>query len=268
MDAGTILFPAFIFCLLLIASHTYLGLHVLARGIIFVDLALAQIAALGASVAFLVGGEAHGVDARIYAFSATLIAAFGFALLRKLPDKTTREVVIGSVYVVSTALSVLLLSRSVQGLEELKALLNGSVLWVRWDEIGLVAAAYGLVLLAHYVFRDRFLSLSFGRPADRASFIWEFAFFLSFAVVITLAVNVAGVLLVFAFLIIPAFSASLLSAGFASRLAWGIAAGVVGSVAGLALAYVADLPVGAAIVSVLGLLPVAAAILKRLGVSR
>ena len=255
MDAGTILLPAFVFSLLLIVTHTYFGLHVLARGIIFIDLALAQIAALGASVAFLVGEDAHGATARLYAFAATLLAAAGFAALRRLPDKTTREVVIGSVYVVATALSVLVLSRSVQGMEQLKALLNGSILWVQWDEIALVAGVYAAVLLAHTALRARFRALSFEENGGRNTFLWEFVFFATFALVITFAVHVAGILVVFAFLIIPAFAATLLASGFAARLVWGWGLGVVGSVAGLSLAYTADLPVGATVVSVLGVIP-------------
>ena len=263
MDAGTILLPAFVFSLLLILTHVYFGLHVLARGIIFIDLALAQIAALGASVAFLVGEDAHGATARLYAFAATLIAAVGFAALRRLPDKTTREVVIGSVYVVATALSVLVLSRSVQGMEELKSLLNGSILWVQWDEIALVAGVYGAVLLAHALLRGWFQPLSFQENEAPGAFVWEFVFFATFAVVITFAVHVAGILVVFAFLIIPAFSATLLAPGFRARLLWGWGLGVVGSLAGLSLAYAGDLPVGATVVSVLGAIPIAAAFASR-----
>lgn len=261
MEAGAILLPAFAFSVLVILTHTYLGLHVLARGIIFIDLALAQIAALGASVAFLRGGDAHDLGARLYGLAATLLAAVGFALLRRLPDKTVREVVIGSVYVVATALSVLVLSRSVQGMEELKTLLNGSILWVQWDEVMLVGAVYGVILALHAVFHRRFQALSCsGGENRRALFLWELGFFASFAVVITLAVNVAGILVVFAFLIIPAFAASIVAEGFARRLLYGWGLGLAGSVAGLALAYLGDLPVGATIVSVVGILPVAAAL--------
>ena len=141
MEAWLILFPALVMCGLMILSHTYLGLHVLARGIIFVDLALAQVAALGISVAFLMGEEPHGLAAQLYAFAATLTVAFAFAGLRRIPGKTTREVIIGCVYVVATALSIVILSRSSQGMEELKSLFNGNILWVRWQEIAMVAIA-------------------------------------------------------------------------------------------------------------------------------
>jgi zinc/manganese transport system permease protein len=161
MDAWLILLPAFTLSVLLVFTHTYLGLHVLARGIIFVDLALAQVAALGASVAFLLGQDPHGLGAQLYALAATLAAAFGFAKLRRLPDKTTREVVIGCVYVVATALSIVVLSRSAAGMEELKALLNGSILWVRWQEIALVAVIYVALAGFHMGFWRHFRALSF-----------------------------------------------------------------------------------------------------------
>lgn len=263
MDAWLILLPAFVLSALMIFTHTYLGLHVLARGVIFVDLALAQVAALGVSIAFLLGEEAHGVHAQMYAFAATLIVAFAFAGLRRVPGKTTREVIIGCVYVVATALTIVILSRSSQGMEELKSLFNGNILWVRWQEITVVAVAYGALAALHVVYRQRFLALSFGTTDSRQpGFLWEFLFFASFAIVITLAVNVAGVLLVFAFLIIPAFSASILTATLGKRLLIGWIFGVLGSMAGLWLSFSADLPVGATVVSVLGVLPIIAIALK------
>ena len=259
MDPWLILLPAFIMSALMILSHTYLGLHVLARGIIFVDLALAQVAALGMSLAFLMGEDPHGLSAQLYAFAATLTVAFAFAGLRRVSGKTTREIIIGCVYVVATALSIVILSRSSQGMEELKSLFNGNILWVRWQDIAVVAGVTALLALLHLVYRKRFYALSFAaQDIGRAGFLWEFLFFASFAVVITLAVNIAGVLLVFAFLIIPAFSASLVVRSLAGRLLLGWGLGLLGAVAGLWLSFVADLPVGATVVSVIGLLPLLA----------
>ncbi len=259
MDPWLILLPAFVMSALMILSHTYLGLHVLARGIIFVDLALAQVAALGMSLAFLMGEEPHGLTAQLYAFAATLTVAFAFAGLRRVSGKTTREVIIGCVYVVATALSIVILSRSSQGMEELKSLFNGNILWVRWQEIAVVAGVTALLALLHLVYRKRFYALSFAaQDTQRPGFVWEFLFFASFAVVITFAVNIAGVLLVFAFLIIPAFSASLVVGSLSARLLLGWGLGLLGAVAGLWLSFAADLPVGATVVSVVGLLPLLA----------
>ncbi len=260
MDTLVFLLPAAALSVLMALSHAWFGLHVLARGIVFVDLALAQVAALGVSVAFLMGEDAHGGIARLYALGAALLASLGFSLLRRLPDKTTREVAIGCVYVVATALFILILSRSAPGMDELKALLTGNILWVRWREVAEVAAAYALLALPLAFFRRRFERLSADK--GRGAFLWEFAFFASFAVAITLAVHLAGVLLVFAFLIIPAFSAALLVERLLARLllAWALA--LAGAAAGLMLSLVADLPTGPTLVAVLGLLPVAAAIAR------
>jgi len=259
MEPWLILLPAFAMSALIILSHTYLGLHVLARGIIFVDLALAQVAALGMSFAFLMGEEPHGLNAQLYAFGATLTAAFAFAGLRRIPGKTNREIIIGCVYVVATALSIVILSRSSQGMEELKSLFNGNILWVRWQEISVLAGIYFALAVFHLIYRKRFYALSFSTEEKRLpGFLWEFMFFASFAIVITLAVNVAGVLLVFAFLIIPAFSASLVANSLMGRLVLGWCLGLFGAVVGLWLSFNADLPVGATVVSVLGLLPLVA----------
>lgn len=265
MSAWTLLAPALAVSVLMLIAHTYLGLHVLARGIIFVDLALAQIAVLGVSLAFLAGYDTHSVHAHAFAFGSALIAGGGFALLRRIPDKVTREVAIGCTYVVATALSVVILSRSVQGVEELKSMLNGNILFVRWSEVGVLAAAYTVLALLHTVFFRRFHALSF-TPArgGRALFFWEFLFFASFALVITLGVDLAGVLLVFAYLIIPAFSASLLTDAFRRRLPIGVLLGLAGSALGLWLSFLVDLPTGPTVVAVLGLLPVMAALARPL----
>lgn len=261
MNTWTLLAPALTLSVLMLIAHTYLGLHVLARGIIFVDLALAQVAVLGMSLAFVAGYDTHSVYAHAFAFGSALIAAGGFALLRRIADKVTREVVIGCAYVVATALTVIILSRSSQGIEELKSLFNGNILFLQWSEVGILAAAYAVLAVMHAVFFRRFHALSFmPQRAGHLAFLWEFLFFASFAVAITLGVDLAGVLLVFAYLIIPAFSASLLSRIFHRQWLLGIALGMVGSTLGLWLSFVADLPTGPTIVVALGLVPVVAAL--------
>lgn len=261
-ETWSFLLPALALSALLVFTHTYFGLHVLARGIIFVDLALAQVAALGASMAFLLGQDVHGDAARVYAFAAALLAAAGFAWLRRLPNKTLREVAIGCVYVVAAALSIVVLSRSVSGMEELRSLMSGNILWVRWGEIAFVGAAYAALALLHGVCWPRFQALSFDENTQPRALLWEFLFFSSFAAVITLAVHLAGVLLVFAFLILPAFSAVLLARTQTRRLVLGWLFGIGGAVAGLWLSVLADLPTGPTMVVVLGLMPVVAAFVR------
>jgi zinc/manganese transport system permease protein len=269
MEAYAILLAPAVLITLMIASHTYLGLHVLERGIIFVDLAVAQVAALGMSIAFLVGLDPHGFASQLVALAATFMAAFGLAFLRRARDKTTREVAIGCVYVIATAVAIVILSRTNQGMEELKGMLNGNVLWVQWQEISLLAIVYIALAALHGTFLQRFLALSSRTESAKGHFAWEFLFFASFAIVITLAVNLVGVLLVFASLIIPAFAASFLATTFKMRLLLGWLLGWVAGVIGLIVSYFADLPTGSTVVGSLGFLPVVAlAIRSVFGVSR
>lgn len=261
MSAWELLLPGAVLCALMLVTHTYFGLHVLARGIIFVDLALAQVAVLGASFAFMLGYDTHGNAAHAFAFGAALLAGAAFAGLRRIPDKITREVTIGCVYVVATAITIVILSRSNQGMEELKTMLNGNLLFVRWQEILVLAAAYAALAALHAVFFRRFYTLSFGNSEKGCgAFFWELLFFASFALVITLGVDLAGVLLVFAYLIIPAFSAALVVRTFGMRWLLAVALGLAGSAVGLWLSFAADLPTGATLVAVLGSLPIITAL--------
>lgn len=262
MNAVDLLAPAFAVCVLLLVTHSYFGLHVLARGIVFVDIALAQVALLGSSVAFWYGFEAHSAAAHGLTFGAALAAALGFAALSRVKDKTTREVAIGTVYAVATAGSVVILSRSAAGMEELKAMLNGNILWAQWRDVGLIAAAAVPLAILHAVFFKRFHAASFGTA--RAAFRWEALFFVSFAVIVTFALDQAGVLLVFAYLIVPAFSASLIVGGFVGAYGLAILLGLFATLAGLGLSFKADLPTGATMVVVLGVLPLLALIARSL----
>ncbi|MBM3488538.1 MAG: metal ABC transporter permease [Alphaproteobacteria bacterium] len=262
MSVWLILLPAFVACVVILLAHVYFGLHVLGRGIVFVDLSLAQIAALGASLAFLAGEDPHGGAALAASFALTILAAAGFAALRAVPSTTTREVVIGIVYVVAAAVSILVLSRSTVGMDALKELFNGSVLLVSWQEIGWLAFAYAAIGMVHAAGRRRFLALSFATGGARPALRWEVLFFVSFAIVITLAVPLAGILLVFAYLIIPAFAATLLAESFAHRLLVGWLLALAATLAGLALVLVLDLPVGPSLVATLAALPPVALLIR------
>lgn len=265
MDFVQILMPALVLITLMVLTHTYLGLHVLERGIIFVDLAVAQVAALGMSIAFLAGLDAHGMAAQLCAIAATLAAAIGLAFLRRARDKTTREVAIGCVYVIATALAIVILSRTNQGMEELKGMLNGNVIWVRWEEVGIMFVVYSILGCLYFLLHERFLNLSTNHESQKGHFGWEFMFFASFAVIITLAVNLAGVLLVFASLIIPAFTATFLTETFKKRLMLGWLLGWLGALGGLIVSYEADLPTGTSVVCALGVLPVFALVVRYIG---
>lgn len=256
-----ILLPAFTAAVILVGIHAYLGIHIVARGVIFVDLALAQIAALGAITGVLFGLELHTAGSYFASLAATFVGAGVFALSRgKHTSSAMQEAAIGIVYVVSAALAVMVLSRLPAEAEHLKCMLVGNILFVTWPQVirtGLLYAAVGLV---HYIFRERFLSISFSPAAAAAGGLrvglWDFFFYALFGFVVTSSVELAGVLLVFTFLIIPAVSAMRLVSGLKARLWLGWGLGIFTSMAGIAASAAYDLPTGPAIVCAFGLLAV------------
>jgi zinc/manganese transport system permease protein len=245
-------------CLVLTAIHVYLGLHVLARGVIFVDLALAQMAALGISVAFLAGHAVQSPAAYWYALAFAVGGALLFAATRTRRAPIPQEAIIGIVYAVSAAAAVVVVDQAPQGSEHIKQLLVGGILTVSPREVATVAVLYAVVGAAHWAARRPLLEISFD-PAGAAArgrrvAWWDVAFYTSFGLVVTSSVRMAGVLLVFAYLIVPATCAALLARSVVGRLAVGWAAGALVSALGLAAAYAWDLPTGATVVTTFGAL--------------
>jgi len=241
-------------CLVLTGIHAYLGLHVLARGVIFVDLALAQVAALGLTVALLAGHPPASAAAYWYALAFAVAGGLVFAVTRVRRAPIPQEAIIGIVYAVSAALTVLVVDRAPQGAEHIKQLLVGSILTVNGADVAALAGLYAGVGLVHWLARRPLLAISFasGDAAGARVIGWDALFYASFALVVTSSVRVAGVLLVFAFLVVPAAIAALLARGVAVRLALGWAAGGVVSAAGLLASYRWDLPTGATVVAAFG----------------
>jgi len=242
-------------CLVLVGIHAYLGLHVLQREVIFVDLALAQVAALGSTLAFLFGYELGSTLAYFFSLGATFLGAAVFSLTRIRKGRIPQEAIIGIVYAVSAAAGILTLDRAPHGAEHLKDLLVGSILWVSWLDVAKTGSIYACVGLFHWIFRRRFLAISFGEVEERGWSVrlWDFLFYASFGFVITSSVQIAGVLLVFSFLIVPAVCAALFADGIGARLAIGWSVGFVVSAVGCSLSYLADLPTGATVVCTFGL---------------
>ncbi len=258
-----LLWLPFLACLVLAGIHAYLGLHVLARGVIFVDLALAQVAALGMTTALLVGYAAQSDGAYYYALAFTIAGAGLFALTRRhdvaAVGGVPQEAIIGIVYAVAAALTVLVLDRVAQGGEQIKQLLVGSILAVTGDEVARVAALYAGIGAVHWLCRRPLLAISLGQPV-RYTRAWDFLFYLTFGVVVTSSVRIAGVLLVFSYLIVPAVLGAWLTPSIARRLSIGWATGFVVSVIGLTGSYVWDLPTGATIVATFGVVLATAAL--------
>ena len=241
----------FLACLVLTGIHAYLGLHVLARGVIFVDLALAQVAALGMTAGLLAGHAPQSDAAYGWALVFTGGGAALFALTRERRGVVPQEAIIGIVYAVAAALTVLVLDRVPQGSEYIKQLLVGSILAVSADEVLRVAALYAGVGIFHWLARRPMLALSSGGAPPRAA-LWDFVFYFTFGLVVTSSVRMAGVLLVFSYLIVPAVVGAWLARGLGRRLLIGWTVGVLVSALGLALSYLADLPTGATVVATFG----------------
>lgn len=245
-------------CLVLTGIHVYLGLHVLARGVIFVDLALAQVAALGISVAFLAGHSIQSDAAYWYALVFTVGGALLFAVSRTQRAPIPQEAIIGIVYAVSAAAAVLVIDRAPQGGEHIKQLLVGSILTVSPREVGALAVLYAAVGAVHWVVRRPLLEISLdaagARERGRRVRAWDFLFYASFGLVVTSSVRMAGVLLVFCYLIVPSTVGALLARTVGARLLIGWGFGVSVSVLGLLASYLSDLPTGATVVVTFGAL--------------
>lgn len=251
-SAIAILLPAFSECLVLVGIHAYLGIHVIKRQIIFVDLALAQIAALGALVAFLFGIQPHTLASYWFSLGLATIGAALFAVCRFRDSKVPQEAAIGLIYAIAAAMAILLIDKAPHGAEQLKDILTGSILWVKWESIAIAAAVYSAVGIVHYIYRDRFMLISTDPEAARAKGLnvraWDFLFFFLFGVVITLSVDVAGVLIVFVFLVAPAIMAISITDRLSSQLLIGWGLGLLVTVLGLIASYIWDLPTGPAII--------------------
>ncbi len=250
-------------CMVLVAIHTYLGIHVLRRRVIFVDLALAQTAALGTTVGFIFGIMPETTAALIFSMVFTFVGAAIFALTRIRGERVPQEAVIGLFYAIMAASAVLVVQKT-HGAEHMDDILVGSILWVKWSDVGIAAVAYAFIGVIHYVFRKQFLLIS--ENPDEAYQqgmnvkAWDFLFYLTFGFVISFSVRVAGVLLVFVFLVAPAIMAFMITERLKPQLLIGWTMGTVVTVLGLLISYTADLPSGPTVVSFYGIVLVLGAL--------
>src|SRR4051794_13797788 len=246
----------FMASLILTGIHAYLGVHVVERGVIFVDLALAQIAALGATVAILAGMDPHGLGAYWLSLAFTFVGAAVFAFARTRRGHIPQEAFIGIAYAVASAAAILAMSKATGETEHLKDMLVGNILAVSRYDVFKTALLYGVVGIFHYIFRRRFLLISTDPEQAEAKGIsirfWDFLFYASFGFVVTSSVAIAGVLLVFCYLIVPSVGAMLFSDKVGRRLAIGWTMGTLVSALGVYFSVLLDLPTGATIVCTFG----------------
>ena len=253
-----IMAPAFFECLILVGIHSYLGLHVIRRNVIFVDLALAQIAALGTTVGFLFGIMPGSSGAYWFSLSFAILGAAIFSLSRFRNEKIPQEAIIGLTYAIAASIAILVIDRAPHGAEHIKELLTGSILWVKWSTIAYAAIVYLAVGIFHYIFREKFILISENPEKAYEAGIsvrfWDFLFYISFGIVITHSVGTAGVLLVFVFLVVPAVISIMITDILWKQLLIGWGMGLIVSVGGLYVSYYADLPSGPTVVASYGLL--------------
>ena len=239
---AAILLPAFAAGLLVLLTHVPLGMEVLKRGIIFIDLAVAQFAGFGIVAAHALGAESHGWQMQCAALAAALAGAF-FLRWREKRNPVHQEAIIGVSFVAAACATILVLAKDPQSGEHMRELLVGQILWTTWTGLVPLAIVTAVVLAVWH------------GPRLKAS---PLAFYLAFAVAITASVQVVGVYLVFASLIVPALAAR-------GRPKVGYAVGVAGYAAGLLGSALFDLPSGAAIVLALILAAIPASALASRG---
>ena len=253
-----VMFWPIVACVLLPWLLVYLGLHVVQRGIIFIDIAMAQMASLGICVALLFRVDLHSPATFGIALGFTLFGAAIFSLTGKRTSQIPQEAIIGIAYVVAAATAVLLLSRAAEGDEEIKQMLVGNILLVSPTDVWICFGLFVAVGVFHFLLRKNFLLVSYDRDAAYQKGLnvrwWDFLFYAAFGLVVTSFVRIAGVLLVFSYLIVPAVCGINLAGSLARRLMVGWVIALIGGVAGLFFSFWWDLPSGAAIVCTFGAL--------------
>jgi len=270
-EAVQFLYPSFIACLLILWILGYLGIHVLEREIVFIDIALAQIAATGSTLAFILfrqhSQEGYGFFARLFAIGFTLLAAVFFAYVAKNVARISQETVIGVSYAIAAAATLFLLAIAAGGDVHMEEMFTGSILWVQWHDIVQIAVVYVAAGFFYYIFSDRFLKISADYKGAIKSGInimwWDFLFYASMGIVITFTVEFAGVLLTFSYLIIPATFSAMFARLWRKRFFIALVFGVLVSIGGLGFSYRFDFSSGPSIISLSGLVLIVAAIIIR-----
>ena len=265
-DFISIMAPPMVACMILSILYTYFGVHVLKREIIFVDLSMAQLAALGTTAAFAFGIEGE-LASLSFSLGFIILGAGFFTWTHSLNLRVPQEAIIGIVYVVGASVGLILASYSAHGAEHIRNLLNGSILWIRWSDIvGLVLIGL-LICGIHFFSKDRFQTLSESyknlRANEPANAGWEFLFYSALGLVIVFSVEKAGIFLIFTYLIIPAVCAALFSANMKIQFFMGTALALTISMIGLILSYFLDLPTGATLVCSFGVAFLGSLIISR-----
>ena len=266
MEALVFMLPPFVACLTLIGIHGYFGIHVLKRGIIFIDIAMAQIAALGVTFAVIFHIDHESPLTYPISLGFVALAAWFFSSLKCKKPRICLEAIIGICYAVAATAAVIIIDKAAGSHEHTKEMLIGSILWVQWPEIIKSLIVYSLIGAFHFIFRHKFIPLSEDYDGAQKSGmkiqLWDFLFYLSLGIVVMHSVRIGGILIVFAFLIIPSSISALFSSKWSSRIVIGWVTGTLVSILGLILSWNKDVPSGPAVVLFLGLFLIVSVIIK------
>ncbi len=253
-------------CLIFSVVLTFFGCHVLKREIIFVDIALAQLAAFGVIFAETFVHTHNEWEVWVYSLISVIAGAAFFANTRKLTYRVPQEAVIGIVYVVTASAALIVASQATHGAEHIQNILNGSILWMTWPSVLKVLGVAIIVAIPHWIYRKKFMKLSnLYRQGGNGlnNTWWDFLFYLSLGLVIVTSIKTAGMFLIFAFLIVPAVIGALFSTRFISQYIIGSVISALTSLTGLILSFNLDLPTGATLVCTFGLVFIVAIIISK-----
>ncbi len=242
--------------------HTYMGLHVIRRTIIFCDLVLAQLAAFGALVGIALGIQYATAGSYVFPMLTVLVGSVLLAAINPRTPLIPREAVIGIMFAMALIASLLLGDKLSGGGAHVTKTLVGSMLWVNWTLVGVTVVVYVLLMVFHFRFRHKFIGLTDNPEAVRHRRFWDFLFFATQGVITVLIVPIAGVLLAYAFLMIPATIAAMFSKGWLRAVVLGWSVGFAACVLGLVLSYNANLPYGPTLVLALGVCFLGAVVIR------
>ncbi len=258
----------FLACLILTGIHVYFGIHVVQRGIIFVDISLAQVAALGSIIGMLFEFRLHTTASYFFSLAFTFLAATVFTFTRFKEYIVPQEAMIGIIYAIATAISFLVLDRIPEEAGHIKHMLVGNILFISWPQLIKMTALYGVVGIFHFIFRKEFtmITLDVAQAKEKKVSIrlWDFLFYISFGIIITSSIEIAGVLLVFSYLIIPSVCAMLLSNRLNIQLIIGWALSAITSLAGLYVSATFDYLPGSMIICIFGVMLILVMIFQKL----
>ncbi|MFC1477127.1 metal ABC transporter permease [candidate division KSB1 bacterium] len=256
LDIILFLAPPITICILFAGILSYFGNHILTRGIIFIDIALAQIAALGTMIGLLLGFAEGARSLEIISLVFTLAIISVFAMTKFEKQVIPQEAIIGIIYGLGLGLATLLSEKIPGGSNFITKTITGNILWVTWDQVFWTFLLFAAIAVLHVLLRKHFVKISESRENLPYSIgkvrFYELIFYITFSIVVVRAVPIGGIFLVFTLLIAPTAMATLFTQNWTARFIWSWIIGILGSMAGIYISYTFNISNGPAIVCMLG----------------